>query len=889
MMSMVPATRSGFLKSLSNFLDVFFLAFLVLSSFFLSLLNLPQATFSLIRFIILLVLVTIFVFFQLPLLFINHLRASIASPQDKSYISKKRKFILLKFPIFLLGAIFVFNTLAPRSPNTITIVRGEEASSSANLVYEAGELEKPRLLKNDFAKKETVEVAVGFHRMGDLKVKVFSPLGERVVLPIRIEGETLKIEPTVNLRPGKYHLKIVSSEGTVLEEGFTWGVLAINIDRSIELPGNDALLQFAVLNDTGYTICNADLDLVIKSPSGKKFEFTTKDDSIVKEEQCGPNNLIDKPDYYAHFLVPDEIGAYSMILTARTDNDEHTITDSFEVRKIVPFDVARTAPTRINPTFPYSVKLHLTSEEDWRGTVVETVPLGFEISPSASGISYDGVETVGEEKIISWNLSLYRGKEVTISYTFDAPDKSPEFYLLGPLRFTQDKLALTSFEEARMWQIAADASPKEYTSGSGQFTAEFTGDHTIILIGGGGGGAGGASSTNGRGGGGGGGGAACISVVSLTKDQTYDYSVGALGGGGAVNGNGSNGAASTFVVGGTTYSAGGGGGGQAPTVYTGGTPGTASNCDTNRTGGTGGTGTAGDSAGGGSAAGTTADGNPGTVPTGGAAVSLYGGKGGNGSIGNNVTGAPGELYGGGGGGGTGKTGSGGAGYGGYIRIEWTIPTITVSGTSNVGEGTIVRVAVNGSLAEQTGTVTSGNWQITGVTQPSADQIMTVFATDGDGDIADSSESTAISKYSGSGNMIDMVLDINTLSVGGTGAQSIAVSDLVTANYDADQDEDIMYDAEIGSLLVQAAVNTYDTEKIDILTTDTLTLSGSETLTTHHLTVTGALTSTTTSAYNVSGTWTNNGAFTQASSTVTFNGSGAQSIAGSTEGRSLLLR
>jgi len=197
--------------------------------------------------------------------------------------------------------------------------------------------------------------------------------------------------------------------------------------------------------------------------------------------------------------------------------------------------------------------------------------------------------------------------------------------------------------------------------------------------------------------------------------------------------------------------------------------------------------------------------------------------------------------------------------------------------------------VNGSLAEQTGTVTSGNWQITGVTQPSADQIMTVFATDGDGDIADSSESTAISKYSGSGNMIDMVLDINTLSVGGTGAQSIAVSDLVTANYDADQDEDIMYDAEIGSLLVQAAVNTYDTEKIDILTTDTLTLSGSETLTTHHLTVTGALTSTTTSAYNVSGTWTNNGAFTQASSTVTFNGSGAQSIAGSTEGRSLLLR
>jgi len=211
-----------------------------------------------------------------------------------------------------------------------------------------------------------------------------------------------------------------------------------------------------------------------------------------------------------------------------------------------------------------------------------------------------------------------------------------------------------------------------------------------------------------------------------------------------------------------------------------------------------------------------------------------------------------------------------------------LQAITVSGSSNIGEGTVVRVAINGSLSGQTGTVTSGSWQITEVTQPSTNQIMTVFATDGDGDIDNSLESSAIGKYSGSGNMTDMVLNINTLSVGGTGAQSIAVSDLVTANYDADQDEDIMYDAETGSLLVQAAVNTYDAEKIDILTTDTLTLSGSETLTTHHLTITGALTSTTTSAYNVAGTWTNNGTFTQASSTVTLNGSGSQTVNGTTE-------
>ena len=100
------------------------------------------------------------------------------------------------------------------------------------------------------------------------------------------------------------------------------------------------------------------------------------------------------------------------------------------------------------------------------------------------------------------------------------------------------------------------ASPTEYTTGSGNFTAEFTGDHTITLIGGGGGGAGGASSTNGRGGGGGGGGACCIKVVSLTATTQYAYVVGGAGTAGAVNGNGGDGGDTTFIVGATTYTAG---------------------------------------------------------------------------------------------------------------------------------------------------------------------------------------------------------------------------------------------------------------------------------------------------------------------------------------------
>jgi fibronectin-binding autotransporter adhesin len=190
--------------------------------------------------------------------------------------------------------------------------------------------------------------------------------------------------------------------------------------------------------------------------------------------------------------------------------------------------------------------------------------------------------------------------------------------------------------------------------------------------------------------------------------------------------------------------------------------------------------------------------------------------------------------------------------------------------------------VNNSLQTEKGTVDgSGNWAISGVTKPSANSIITVFATDGDGDIADSSESTAVGKYSGSGNMTDMVLNANVLSIGGVGDQSVSISDLVTANYDADQDEDIMYDAETGSLLVQAAANSYSAEKINILTSDTFSLGNSESLTTYDLTITGTLISGTLGTLNVAHDWTNNGSFTQSTSTVDMNGSTAQTINGST--------
>jgi len=189
----------------------------------------------------------------------------------------------------------------------------------------------------------------------------------------------------------------------------------------------------------------------------------------------------------------------------------------------------------------------------------------------------------------------------------------------------------------------------------------------------------------------------------------------------------------------------------------------------------------------------------------------------------------------------------------YITIDYS-PTITVSGTSDMTSGTVA-VAVGSSLqTDKTGTIQGdGSWSISNVAQPSADDIITVWV---DG-AAEADEATGVAKYSGSGDMTGMVLNRHTLSVGGVGDQSLSVTEV--ASYTNSSDEDVMPGLS-GSVLTVDGGSSYTDEEIEVLSSDTLTVGSSETLTTHHLTITGTLTSTTTAAYNVAGTWTNNGTF-----------------------------
>ena len=258
-----------------------------------------------------------------------------------------------------------------------------------------------------------------------------------------------------NFKPGKYrlHLSLRTLEGEVnVEQDFTWGVIAVNTNRSIYEPGNAALISMGVLNDAGETQCmtgeaSAKVWLTITDPNGVKKEYSTEDKTIKDSGECSAISVTNNADFQALFLVATP-GIHQMRVVAEIKGKKREIEDYFKVEKDPAFDVERYSfPTRIYPKAPYNVMFKVTAKEDYSGPMEETVPENFKIS----NIGQSGKEeTDGGLKKIIWNVNLKKGKTQEFTYKINFPLISPEFYLMGPIK-------IGSFQEARQWQVASDA------------------------------------------------------------------------------------------------------------------------------------------------------------------------------------------------------------------------------------------------------------------------------------------------------------------------------------------------------------------------------------------------------------------------------------------------
>jgi len=328
--------------------------------------------------------------------------------------------------------------------------------------------------------QESLKFADYWDNVG-LKISIAYQDGTITELPYSlVQGDDGEFEIRINewpknTRPGQY--KIIfsfndssdgQSEEIALEQEFSWGILAVNFNKTIYRPTETAYLQVAALDNNGHTLCNAELSLEITAPDGGVANLNSQNGLIINNPDCGSDNVIDTPDYYSHYNLAG-VGVYKVKLSYSSPYGTKEIMDQFEVRDDSPFEIERVGPTRIYPSADYSMKIQVRADQDFNGDITEVVPESFSIFNFQFSISNKIPNP--KSQIINSNIGqsvtlkdveIKKGDLFEFSYIFDAPDVSPAFYLLGPLK-------VADFSEARRWQIASDAL--ETRANSVQFIA----------------------------------------------------------------------------------------------------------------------------------------------------------------------------------------------------------------------------------------------------------------------------------------------------------------------------------------------------------------------------------------------------------------------------------
>lgn len=253
----------------------------------------------------------------------------------------------------------------------------------------------------DFKANEDIVLTVNNPDHEAFETKVVDFDGQEVAAEVRQVDSGLTSEIVViadnQFKPGRYTIEVTDQEQKTTKQIFTWGVLAINTDRSIYTPAQKANISMAVLNEHGDMVCDADVTLSITKPDGQVDRLTSKEKTIITNDVCSKKEFTVKPDYETSYTLGDA-GVYKLFLMAVTNSGTYSIEDSILVKNQVDFDVKRIGSTRIYPPLHYPVNLEITANRDFNGVVTETVPDSFTITPSDEANSYDKMNTLYFDK-----------------------------------------------------------------------------------------------------------------------------------------------------------------------------------------------------------------------------------------------------------------------------------------------------------------------------------------------------------------------------------------------------------------------------------------------------------------------------------------------------------
>ncbi|GIW62867.1 MAG: hypothetical protein KatS3mg090_0693 [Patescibacteria group bacterium] len=241
------------------------------------------------------------------------------------------------------------------------------------------------VFKKDFSSEEDIVVRIGNITSRDnLSIFLEHSGGKRIIPKYELFQKNnyfvVRIQSNQDILPGEYRLVVYDKgSNSSAETEFSWGVLALNTDRYVYMPGETVNIGIAVLDKTGMMVCDAGLELSVSNEeSGSSFTLSTSDGSIKVNEECLIHNYTEKPDYETSF-TPSATGNYLLRLKAETKDGQWQIESRIIVVDDRDFDLERQGPTRIYPPKFYPYYLKIKTKSGFRGKVREYLPESFSV------------------------------------------------------------------------------------------------------------------------------------------------------------------------------------------------------------------------------------------------------------------------------------------------------------------------------------------------------------------------------------------------------------------------------------------------------------------------------------------------------------------------------
>lgn len=283
----------------------------------------------------------------------------------------------------------------------------------------------------DYQLNEPIVVEIKDFAPEELTVSLTDSNDEPVLVTTEVTDTALLVTPSEHVQPGWYTMTVSEGERILLTQDFSWGVLALNPNKSMYAPDEQAMIAITVLNQYGSMVCDAQVNLVIENTDlNIRDELSTENGLIINNPECKQSKFTLKPDYEAQFQLAGE-GTYSLALTAVTDLGAVTVQDAIVVQADLPFDIERISATRVYPPDQYPVIIRVTPLEDFTGYVEEVVPGQFTLVEHSADEVRIGTEE--NTQTLRWNVAWQAGEQYSLRYVFQAPPVSPDFYLLGPV------------------------------------------------------------------------------------------------------------------------------------------------------------------------------------------------------------------------------------------------------------------------------------------------------------------------------------------------------------------------------------------------------------------------------------------------------------------------